>query len=75
MESFEFIVDRKVEVWIRENVNVKAESEEEAIEKAFNEDYDQIYFVDPIWDTCENSTDEGTTIEVMDESYNILAKR
>ena len=39
METFRLIVDRKVEVWRRDNVSIEAESLEEAVNKAIEHDY------------------------------------
>lgn len=39
MEVFKLTVDRKVEVWRRDHVEIEAESLEEAVNKAIKHDY------------------------------------
>lgn len=78
METFRLIVDRKVEVWRRDNVSIEAESLEEAVNKAIEHDYLVPDDSEYLYDTEYTMSPEqvvpynSATIEIMDEYGNIL---
>lgn len=77
MEIFKLIVDKRVELWRRDHVNIEAESLEEAINKALNNEYiceDSNYFYDTeyVMEPDQVYHSPAATIEVMDIHYNIL---
>lgn len=78
MEIFNLIVDRKVEVWRRDKVSIKAGSLEEAAQKALIHDYLVPEDSEYLYETeCTMSPDQvfpydQATIEVMDEDGKLL---
>lgn len=77
MEVFNLIVDRKVEVWRRDNISIEAESQEEAAKIALEGIYDvddseYLYETEQTMSPCQNFTNKAPTIEVMDEYGNVL---
>lgn len=78
MEIFNLIVDRKVEIWRRDKVSIKAESLEEAAQKALTHDYLVPEDSEYLYETeCTMSPDQvfpydQATIEVMDENGKLL---
>ena len=66
--EFNFTVDRKVIGWVRDEVSIKAESQEEAIKKAINEDYDDLISSDFLFEITEPLGD----IEIFDEHMNSI---
>lgn len=78
METFRLIVDRKVEVWRRDNVSIEAGSLEEAVNKAIEHDYLVPDDSEYLYDTeCTMSPEQvfpynAATVEIMDEYGNIL---
>ena len=66
--EFNFTVDRKVIGWVRDEVSIIAESQEEAIKKAINEDYDDLISSDFLFETIEPLGD----IEIFDEHMNSI---
>lgn len=70
------IVDRKVSTWIREKVEVEADTIEEAIERVKDSDY---RYMD-IWDSeefsdCEEQMYDSNNepiLEIRDDHYEIL---
>lgn len=73
MEVFELIVDRKVEVWVRDFTKVKAESLDEAIDKCFKEDYEsdssEVIFGTELGSESYNGE---PTIEIYDKDFKLL---
>lgn len=78
MEVFKLIVDRKVEVWRRDHVEIEAESLEEAANKAIRHDYlvpddsGYLYDTECTMDPEQVFPYSAATVEVMDEHWNIL---
>lgn len=66
--EFNFTVDRKVIGWVRDEVSIIAESVEEAIEKAKNENYDDIISSDFLFEITEPLGD----VEIFDEHMNSI---
>lgn len=70
------IVDRKVTTWIREKVDVEADTIEEAIKRVKNSEYQYI----DIWDSeefsdCEEQmydSDDEPILEIRDGEYGVL---
>lgn len=77
MEAFDLIIDRKVEVWRRENVSIEAESLDEAVNKAINhgyisEDSEYLYDTEEIMYPSQMYPKPSATIEIMDASGKLL---
>lgn len=77
MEVFDLIVDRKVEIWRRDNVSIEAESLEQAISKALCHDYisedsEYLYDTECVMNTDQTYPYPAATIEVMDKCGNVL---
>ena len=78
MEVFKLTVDRKVEMWRRDHVEIEAESLEEAVNKAIKHDYLVPDDSEYLYDTeCAMSPEQvfpynAATVKVMDEHWNIL---
>lgn len=70
--EFNFTVDRKVTAWVRDEVSIIAESQEEAIKKAINEDYDDLISSDFLFDTIE--VPDKPIVKIYDESSNLVYK-
>lgn len=76
MNTYNLVVDRKITTWVREQVEVEADSLEEAIDLAIDGDYvevqDREYFSfigaeEPVYDK-----NGRPVFEVMDEYLNVL---
>lgn len=77
MEVFNLIVDRRVEVWRRENISIEAESLEDAAMKALRHDYisdgsEYLYETENTMFPEQIFPYPAATIEVMDEHGNVL---
>lgn len=78
MEVFDLIVDRKVEVWVRDHVSIKAKSLEEAVDRAIKHDYflpdssEYLYDTECTMDPEQVFSYNAATVEVMDEHGNVL---
>lgn len=77
-KKFNFIIDEKIKCWVRSNVIIEANSQEEALELA-KEGADSIHTVileyNFIPDTEEKlpiSRKDYMTLEIMDVNYNSL---
>lgn len=80
MEVFEVIVDEKVSVWRRSHIKIKAESLEDAVKDCIengignaSEITDSEYLYETEDYVQQDDYLNPTTIEVMDDHYNILA--
>lgn len=68
MEEYLLTIDRKVSMWIREHVVVEAETQDEAIQKCLDDDYDTDY-VEDLYDTVEYlEPEEYPTVEIYNET-------
>lgn len=69
MKEFELYIDKKVTEWERTYVLVKAETQEEAIQKCLNEDY-EVDSTETLYYTQElvEPTNEPT-FEIYDEKH------
>lgn len=78
MEVFRLIVDRKVEVWKREVVDIEATSLDEAVEKAYKNDYipegdsEYLYETEYTMNPEQCIPNQSATVEVMNSNYEIL---
>lgn len=77
MEVFELIVDKKVAVWKRKKVKIKAESLDSAIDFLLRDNINigEVSVVEYLNNTEEHlepGYDHPMTLEVMDTSYKVL---